>query len=82
MIDISDAQFSTLRKWNIGLTILHAAQAVLIFVLASDFAITFTSAAPEGPPGTRVPQGEGVSSTCESVRRLRFFSASPRSITC
>jgi len=60
VIDISTEQFANLRKWNIGLTILHAAQAVLIAVLASDFAITFTSAAPEGPPGTRVPQGEGI----------------------
>ena len=32
----------------------------MIRVLASDFAITFTTAAPEGPPGTRVPQGEGL----------------------
>ena len=63
MIDISTEQFANLRKWNIGLTILHAAQEVLIAVLASDFAITFTSAAPEGPPGTRVPQGETITIT-------------------
>ncbi len=60
MIDISDQHFANLRKWNLGLSVLHFAQALLIVVLASDFAITFTSAAPEGPPGTRVPQGEGV----------------------
>lgn len=60
VIEISDEQLSNLRKWNLGLTVLHAAQAVLILVLASDFAITFTTAAPEGPPGTRVPQGEGL----------------------
>jgi hypothetical protein len=60
MNDITSEQFSSLRNWNIGLTVLHAAQAVLVFVLASDFAITFTSAAPEGPPGTRAPLGEGV----------------------
>ena len=60
MLDISQATFTNLRRWNIGLTVLHAAQAVAILVLASDFAITFTSAAPEGPPGTRVPQGEGI----------------------
>ncbi|MFT7503516.1 MAG: hypothetical protein ACI91Q_002327 [Gammaproteobacteria bacterium] len=58
--DISERQFSNLRKWNLGLTLLHAAQAVIILVLAGDFAITFTSAVPNGPPGTRVPQGEGV----------------------
>lgn len=60
VIDIPDDQFSNLRRWNLGLTLLHAAQAAIILVLASDFAITFTSAAPDGPPGTRVPQGEGV----------------------
>ena len=60
MIDISDSQFSNLRKWNLGLTLLHAAQAAIILVLAGDFAITFTSATPDGPPGTRVPQGEGI----------------------
>jgi hypothetical protein len=60
VIEISGQQFSNLRKWNLGLTALHAAQTVLILVLASDFAITFTTAAPEGPPGTRVPQGEGL----------------------
>ena len=60
MIEISGEHFSNLRKWNVGLTVLHLAQAILIIVLASDFAITFTTAVPEGPPGTRVPQGEGL----------------------
>ncbi len=44
-----------LRRWNLGLTVLHAVQAVAILVLASDFAIEVTSSFPEGPPGTRVP---------------------------
>ena len=60
VIDNFVAQFSNLRKWNLGLALLHAAQAAVILILAGDFAITFTSAAPNGPPGTRVPQGEGV----------------------
>lgn len=60
VIEISDQQFSNLRRWNVGLTVLHGLQALLILVLASDFAITFTSAAPTGPPGSRVPQGEGI----------------------
>ncbi|MEQ1873858.1 MAG: heliorhodopsin HeR [Ilumatobacteraceae bacterium] len=41
-----------LRRWNIGLAVLHAAQAALILVMASDFAITITSTYPQGPPGT------------------------------
>ncbi len=49
-----------LRRWNLGLTLLHAAQAGLIFVMASDFAITVTSTFPEGPPGTRVPTPKGL----------------------
>jgi hypothetical protein len=41
-----------LRIWNLGLTVLHLAQAVLIVVLAGDFAISVTSSFPQGPPGT------------------------------
>lgn len=41
-----------LRIWNLGLTILHLAQAILIVVLAGDFAISVTSSFPQGPPGT------------------------------
>jgi hypothetical protein len=60
MIEITADQSNSLRKWNIGLTVLHAVQAVVILVLASDFAITITTAPPDGPPGTRVPQGEAL----------------------
>ncbi|QZY30135.1 heliorhodopsin HeR [Nocardioides coralli] len=42
----------SLRRWNLGLTVLHAAQAVVVLVLASDFAITVTTSLPTGPPGT------------------------------
>ena len=47
-----------LRRWNLGLTALHAIQAVAVLLLASDFAITITSAFPAGPPGTEVPAAE------------------------
>ena len=47
-----------LRRWNLGLTVLHAAQAVAVLALASDFAIEVSSSFPEGPPGTRVPVAE------------------------
>lgn len=57
---ISEKRLANLRVWNIGLTVLHGLQAVLILFLASDFAITITSAFPEGPPGTRLPEPEGL----------------------
>lgn len=43
-----------LRRWNLGLAVLHAGQAVVILVLASGFAITVTASYPAGPPGTAV----------------------------
>jgi hypothetical protein len=58
MIELTDERATDLRRWNIGLTVLHAAQAVLILVLASDFAIAVTTAPPQGPPGTRLPVAE------------------------
>ena len=51
-------RLATLRRWNLGLTTLHAVQAVLILVLSGDFAIEVVSTFPEGPPGTRVPTAE------------------------
>ena len=47
-----------LRRWNLGLTVLHAAQAVAVLLLASDFAIDVTASYPAGPPGTDVPAAE------------------------
>jgi hypothetical protein len=49
-----------LRRWNLGLTVLHAAQAVVVVVLASDFAVTVTSTFPQGPPGTPPPAPESL----------------------
>ena len=47
-----------LRRWNLALTLLHLLQAVALLALATDFAISVTSAYPEGPPGTRIPDAE------------------------
>ena len=44
-----------LRRWNLGLTVLHAAQAAVVLLLANGFAITITASYPTGPPGTTVP---------------------------
>ncbi len=49
---VTEERLAGLRRWNLGLTVLHAAQAVAILILANDFAITVTSSFPEGPPGT------------------------------
>ncbi|TIC87497.1 hypothetical protein E8D34_10280 [Nocardioides sp. GY 10113] len=54
----SGDRLADLRRWNIGLAVLHAAQAVAVLVLASDFAITVTSSYPQGPPGTPAPAPE------------------------
>jgi hypothetical protein len=51
---VTPERLSNLRSWNIGLTVLHGLQAVLIIVMASDFAISITSTFPQGPPGTRL----------------------------
>ena len=57
---VTDDRLKKLRIWNIALTVLHAAQAVIILVLASDFAITVTSSFPAGPPGSPVPAPESL----------------------
>ncbi|MEM8620131.1 MAG: heliorhodopsin HeR [Actinomycetota bacterium] len=58
MIELTEERAADLRRWNVGLTVLHAAQAVVIVVLASTFAIAVTTAPPAGPPGTRLPASE------------------------
>lgn len=53
--DIAPDRLQNLRRWNLGLTVLHAVQAVVIVALAGDFAITVTSTFPVGPPGSDRP---------------------------
>jgi len=55
---VTPERLANLRTWNLGLTVAHAAQAVLIVVLSGAFTITVVSTFPEGPPGTRVPPSE------------------------
>jgi hypothetical protein len=57
---VTDTRLSRLRRWNLALTILHAAQAVAVLVLATDFAITITSSFPAGPPGSAPPPPEAL----------------------
>ena len=48
---VAPERLAGLRRWNLGLAVLHAAQAVVVLVLAGSFAITVTSSFPAGPPG-------------------------------
>ena len=57
---VTAERLASLRRWNLGLTALHAVQAVLILVLSGDFVIEVVSTFPEGPPGTRVPEAESL----------------------
>ena len=52
---VTESRLAGLRRWNLGLTVLHLVQAVLILFLANGFAIAVTSSFPEGPPGTPAP---------------------------
>ncbi len=57
---MDDARLRNLRRWNVALTVLHAAQAVVVLLLATDFAITVTSTFPQGPPGTTPPAPDAL----------------------
>ncbi len=57
---MTSERLAGLRRWNVGLTVLHALQAVVILVLASDFAITVTTSLPTGPPGAPAPAPEAA----------------------
>ena len=59
-VDTTAARLSQLRRWNTGLAVLHAVQAVGILLLAGSFAITVTSTFPQGPPGTRLDTPEAL----------------------
>ena len=49
---VTGPRLANLRRWNIALAVLHAAQGAAILALAGSFAITVTSSYPQGPPGT------------------------------
>jgi hypothetical protein len=57
---VTPERLAGLRRWNLGLTVLHVAQAVAVLVLASDFAVTVTSTFPQGPPGSVAPAPESL----------------------
>lgn len=47
-----DARFTNLRRWNIGVGLVHLVQAVAIVVLSNDFSIPVQARVQTGPPGT------------------------------
>jgi hypothetical protein len=49
---VDDLQLKSLRRWNLGLTLLHVGQAVALLALSTDFSVTVTRSLPTGPPGT------------------------------
>jgi hypothetical protein len=49
---MSDTTNGRLRAWNIGVGLLHLAQAVAILVLSNDFSIPVQSKVATGPPGS------------------------------
>lgn len=49
---VTPERLGNLRRWNIGLTVLHLGQAVAMLLLTSDFAIAVLKSFPDGPPGT------------------------------
>jgi hypothetical protein len=57
---VDEPALQNLRRWNLGLTVLHVAQAVAVLVLASDFAITVIGSYAQGPPGTDLADPESV----------------------
>ncbi|MDX1622095.1 MAG: heliorhodopsin HeR [Nitriliruptorales bacterium] len=55
---VDDATLKRLRWGNLGLTVLHLVQAVVVVLLASDFSIAVTETFPQGPPGSDQPAPE------------------------
>ncbi|MFM9083222.1 MAG: heliorhodopsin HeR [Actinomycetota bacterium] len=55
---LDTTRLANLRTWNLGLTLLHLAQAVGLLLLAGSFSIAVTSTFPQGPPGTRLDTPE------------------------
>ena len=51
-VGLPTGRITSLRRWNLGLGLLHAIQAVAILALATAFALPVTASFLQGPPGT------------------------------
>ena len=49
---IDGSKATSLRRWNIGVGLVHAVQAVAVLALATAFVLPVTASFMEGPPGT------------------------------
>ncbi|WP_182354782.1 heliorhodopsin HeR [Flaviflexus huanghaiensis] len=58
MSEKTGARYSRLRRYNIIAAVVHAAQAVAVVLLATDFTLPVTATYLAGPPGT--PPGDSV----------------------
>lgn len=58
--DVDEPRLRSLRRWNLALTLLHVGQAVAVFLLATDFAVTVTRSLPTGPPGAPAGSPEAL----------------------
>ncbi|MDH3308183.1 MAG: heliorhodopsin HeR [Acidimicrobiia bacterium] len=57
-VEVTDAQFSRLRRYNWIMGALHGLQGAAVVALATDFTLPITASFPEGPPGTPAPAPE------------------------
>ena len=57
---VTESSLPRLRRWNLGLSLLHGVQVVAVLLLANGFAITVTSQFPSGPPGTAASAPEAL----------------------
>ena len=53
-IDLPAPRVSSLRRWNIGMGLLHAVQGIAVLALATAFVLPVTASFMAGPPGTPV----------------------------
>ncbi len=51
---------SGLRRWNIGLGLLHAVQGIVMLVLATDFSLPVVARYMQGPPGAPISESAVV----------------------
>jgi len=53
---VDDSVFRGLRRFNTGMGLLHATQALAVLLLANEFALPVTATFLEGPPGGAAPR--------------------------
>jgi len=68
--------YGRLRRYNVVAGTLHAAQAVLVVVLANDFTLPVTGTYLEGPPGTTPSETVTVLDTPVGLAVAGFFALS------